>query len=558
MGRKILISILLFFSFVTGVSAQQTDAPKYEYRAVWLTTLGNLDWPKTHVQSPSDIDIQKKELILILDSLQRLHINTVLLQTRVRGDLIIESDLEPYSHVFTGESGKAPGYDPLAFAIEECHKRGMQLHAWFVTFPLGNDDHIKRLGNKALPKRNPALCTHYKDSWYLEPGNPEAAGYLTALVMEIVKNYDVDGIHFDYVRYPDQTNGYPDASLYRKYGKGRSLADWRRNNITHIVESIYKAVKEHKPWVRVSCSPLGKFRSLTRYSSYGWDAYSAVFQDAQGWMRKGIMDILFPMLYYKGKHFYPFVLDWCENSHGRHVVPGLGIYQLLPEYGAWEPIEIVRQMRTSRRVPADGFALFRTAHFMENSGGARDAYSSVCNTPALVPPMSWACEPPSAPSSFHFVRDEKGVTMQWNSVEAPEGFPAMRYNVYAALGDSVDVSRIENLLVSSLDTLAYRWECRSLKSLALAVTAVNAYGVESSPVTVCVPAGGALSCRTTLSLPSSLTAAERIEIVDLYGHPVCTDSFTSEYNVENLSPGVYTLNVSDSRGVVLYSRRFIR
>jgi hypothetical protein len=148
--------------------------------------------------------------------------------------------------------------------------------------------------------------------------------------------------------------------------------------------------------------------------------------------------------------------------------------------------------------------------------------------------------------------------MQWESVEAFEGFPATRYNVYAALGDSVDVTRIENLLASSLDTLAYRWECRSLKSVALAVTAVDAYGVESVPVRVCVPAGGALSCRSTLSLPSSLTAAGRIEIVDLYGHLVRTDCFTFEYSVESLSPGVYTLNVCDSRGVVLYSRRFIR
>ncbi|MBQ5627487.1 MAG: family 10 glycosylhydrolase, partial [Bacteroidaceae bacterium] len=320
-------------------------SPKYEYRAVWLTTIENLDWPRTQVKRPADIEKQKAELVVILDSLQAMHINTVLLQTRVRGDVIYPSSIEPISHVLTGVSGKSPGYDPLAFAIEECHKRGIRLHAWLVTLPLGKDEHVRRLGRNSLPNRQSNLCTRYKGAWYMEPGNPATADYIAALVKEIVQNYDVDGIHLDYVRYPDSVDGYPDGSLFVRHGKRMSLAAWRRSNITRIAAGVYSAVKQLKPWVCVSCAPLGKYDNLTRYSSLGWDAYNTVYQDAQGWLRDGIMDALFPMLYFNGNNFYPFVLDWCENSHGRHVAPGVGIYRLLPVYGGWPQLEIERQMR---------------------------------------------------------------------------------------------------------------------------------------------------------------------------------------------------------------------
>ena len=243
MKRNLHILLLLLLFLPLTLSAQKPVSPKYEYRAVWLTTIENLDWPKTIVRSPSDITEQKNELIVLLDSLKELNVNTVLLQTRVRGDLIYPSRIEPFSHVLTGIPGKDPGYDPLAFAVEECHKRSMQLHAWLVTMPLGKDEHIRRQGKLALSRKKKSLCTRYKGAWYMEPGNPAVIPYLVELVSELVSNYDIDGVHFDYIRYPDRTNGYPDASLYRKYGKGRSLAAWRRDNITRLMTTLYERVK---------------------------------------------------------------------------------------------------------------------------------------------------------------------------------------------------------------------------------------------------------------------------------------------------------------------------
>ncbi len=233
-----LVKYVAFLLLSTVAMAQNTSSPKYEYRAVWLTAIENLDWPKTLVRTPADTLAQQRELVNILDSLQALNVNTVLLQTRVRGDVIYPSAIEPFSHVLTGISGRNPGYDPLAFAIKECHKRGMQLHAWIVTLPLGKKEHVKRMGARSLTRTHRHLCTLYKDSWYMEPGHPATADYICRMVEEVATNYDIDGIHLDYVRYPDRTAGYPDGKLHRTYGKGLSVADWRRANITNIAKRV--------------------------------------------------------------------------------------------------------------------------------------------------------------------------------------------------------------------------------------------------------------------------------------------------------------------------------
>ena len=464
--------------------AQYAASPKHEYRAVWLATIKNLDWPRTLVACPQDIALQQKELTVIMDSLQAAGINTVMLQTRIRGNVIYPSAIEPFSGVFTGTEGLSPGYDPLAFAINEAHSRGMQLHAWIVSMPVGNDEQVAAQGKLSLPSRMRALCTHYKEAWYMEPGNPAVAPYLASLVSEVVANYDVDGIHLDYIRYPDFTDGYPDAALHRRHGGGRSLAEWRRGNITEVVKAVYAAVKEVKPWVRVSSAPLGKYDTLTRYNSYGWDAYNAVFQEAQEWLRDGVMDALFPMLYYKGNHFYPFVRDWCENSYGRHVVPGLGIYRLQAEYGGWEPLEIERQMRTSRSAGAHGVMMFRTSHLLGNAGGAYDVYTEVYKGKALVPPMPWYGTKPSSPQLQNSRRENHTVEISWNSVEAMDNHPAVRYNVYMALDSAVDISDVRNLVSVEQCETSFIWRCRTYSPVTVAVTAVDAYGVESEPMVV--------------------------------------------------------------------------
>lgn len=552
--RKVIKTVLLLL-FSLAVTAQNNPSPKYEYRAVWLTTIENLDWPKTLVKTSADVEVQQRELTTMLDSLQALNVNTVLLQTRVRGDLIYPSAIEPFSHVFTGVPDKYPCYDPLAFAVEECHKRGMQLHAWLVTLPLGKKEHVKRLGARALPRAHRELCTLYKDSWYMEPGNPATADYICRIVAEITENYNIDGIHLDYVRYPDRTNGYPDAKWYRIHGKSLSLADWRRANITNIAKRVYSTVKNIKPWVRVSCAPLGKYGDLACYSSYGWNAHDAVFQEAQKWVSDGYMDILFPMLYFKDNHFYPFVLDWQENSCGRHIVPGVGVYRLLPEYGGWLPLEIKRQLFTSRSAGTAGTALFRVQHLLGNDDAAA-VYNTVYGKRALVPPLTWAAAPvPQAPSAFAVERAGDCFKLSWHSVNAADGHPHTRYNIYATLGREVDCENIANLICTT-DSTSFVWECCTNSAVSLAVTAVDAYGRESVPALWHCDA--LYSSPYELFLPAPHTWGMRLEVYDIYGGLLYSGPYSTRVVVAGLLPGDYLLKTYGNDGRVVSSKYFRR
>ena len=306
-----LIIAILAMTAHTATSTAQTllctaIPPKHEVRAVWLTTIGGIDWPHSYAQSARSIEKQKDELRRILDQLQSAGINTVLLQTRVRGTVIYPSAYEPWDGCLSGHPGKAPGYDALQFAINECHLRGMELHAWIVTMPVGKWD---AMGCKLLRKKMPRNIIHIKADGYMNPETQQTADYLADICAEVTRTYDVDGIHLDYIRYPEELPKL--KTLARNKG---------RDNITRIVRTISRRVKSIKPWVKMSCSPIGKYDDTQRYWSRGWNANTKVCQDAELWLRDGLMDELFPMMYFRDNDFFPFALDWKERSHGRIIV----------------------------------------------------------------------------------------------------------------------------------------------------------------------------------------------------------------------------------------------
>ena len=477
--RLLFLSLIILFLLPAGrLYGQFIDAPKREHRAVWLTTIKGLDWPIESIVGITREAEQKEALRVILDSLQAININTILLQTRVRGDVIYPSAIEPFSSVFTGKHGVAPSYDPLAFAIKECHKRGMQLHAWLVTIPLGDAAHVKAHGKQSLPAKRPDQCTKFKGTWYMEPSHPATAEHLSALVEEIVNHYDVDGIHFDYIRYPEGNDSYPDGVLYNRNRRGMSKADWRRSNITHLMSTLYAKVKSLKPWVCVSAATLGKHADTSRYSSYGWNAYHTVYQEAKEWMRTGIVDAIFPMLYYTGQHFYPFVTDWYEGSYGRHVVAGMGTYQLHPDEKDWELEEIVRQLNVVRAHPIEGAAQFRSRFVTDNIKGIYDYLNYFYSTPALVPAMPWISDtPPAMPQGFIAETSTEATILRWQHAEG------VQYNIYSSSSFPVDTSDPNNLVKTySNDTLHFE----HIPSLTIrrhyAITAIDRYGNESQPL----------------------------------------------------------------------------
>lgn len=530
----------------------QTIIPKHEVRAVWLTTIGGLDWPHCYSQSERSANKQQQEFIHILDQLQKANVNTILLQTRIRATTLYPSALEPWDGCLSGFPGTSPGYDALKFAIDECHKRGMELHAWIVTIPVGK---WNGFGCKRLRTKYPQMIKKIGDEGYMNPESSQTADYLARMCREIVSNYDVDGIHLDYIRYPETWN----TKINREEG---------RRNITRIVKKIHDNIKPIKPWVKMSCSPVGKFDDLSRYWSHGWNAYTTVCQDAQGWLRDGLMDELFPMMYFKGNQFFPFALDWKENSYGRIVVPGLGIYFLSPKEKDWSIDVIEREMNVLRREGL-GHAYFRSKFFTDNVKGLYDfAKDEIDTYPALVPPMTWASSRrPLAPiyiSLKHFADHD---FLEWEGARDLSDGPYLTYNVYASTEYPVNTNDAKNLVVVKRTSTSIKIPTVSdMPKLYYAVTAVDRYGNESLPIETTqekksstMPLLKNNGQRLLLPKKESTIDASHIVIEDMQGRMLTTRLYQgTSINIKNLPDGMYTLRSLNKRGVSHRLGHFIK
>lgn len=456
--------------------------PKKEIRAVWLTTVYGLDWPRNKATSEVSRIAQQKAAIELLDRLQEANFNTVFFQVRLRGDVAYRSDIEPAAAIFSGKCGKLPGYDPLEFMVKECHQRGMECHAWFVTFPVGSDRTVRAQGRLSVVKRHPELCKRHKGEWFLDPGVPGTTDYLLGLVREIVSGYDIDGIHFDYIRYPEAAKSFPDKSAHRKYGKKKSLADWRRENINRLVGRIYDCVKQMKPWVQVSSSPLGKYSRIPRVPNAGWTAFESVYQDAKQWMAAGKQDMLVPMMYYLHDNFFPFVDNWVENANGRLIVPGLGAYRLAKEEADWTVNDLTDQIDYSRYFGAAGCSFFRCGNILSNEKGIYDELRDIYyRYPAQLPPLTWLNDSvPAAPAALHVERLPGELKLSWKK---PEGETQdLTYTVYYSLRDTINLDSAQHILATNIrGTELYLPVAEREQGYLFVVTASTRYHIESLP-----------------------------------------------------------------------------
>lgn len=526
--------------------------PKYEVRAVWLTTIGGIDWPHSYAQSERSAEKQKEELRAILDRLQKANINTVLLQTRIRATTIYPSQYEPWDGCLSGFPGKSPGYDALQFAIDECHKRGMEVHAWVVTIPVGK---WNSYGCRQLRKRFPRLIKRIDQDGYMDPEATQTGCYLAEMCREIVQRYDVDGIHLDYIRYPETW-------------KFRIGKDQARGNITRIVEKIHQAVKQEKPWVKMSCSPIGKFDDLSRYWSHGWNAYTKVAQDAQTWLKDGLMDELFPMMYFRGDQFFPFAIDWKEHSYGKIIAPGLGIYFLDPKEGKWNISDITSELYHLRNI-GEGHAFFRNKFLLDNHQGVYDFVTAHFNRyPALVPPMTWESNKrPQQPVTLCIEENEETTTLRWdNSLQYEDGTaiktPSIYNNVYASKEYPVDVHDARNLILTRTTRRQLTTRTGNTPTY-YAVTTTDGYGNESqakqlNPIAVMKTTtryGKACKLTTTgesIILPSSIheTDCQYIIVKNMQEQAVyITKPQNREINIKKIKDGIYTLNCVNYRNI---------
>lgn len=556
---KIMKRFKIFFIVLCSVLAAKAQSivfnnqvPKHEVRAVWLTTIGGIDWPHSYAQSSYSAEKQKKELTDILDRLQQAKINTVLIQTRVRGTMIYPSAYEPWDGCLSGFPGRSPGYDALQFAIDECHKRGMEVHAWVVTIPVGK---WNSYGCRQLRKRFPRLIKRIDQDGYMDPEATQTGCYLAEMCREIVQRYDVDGIHLDYIRYPETW-------------KFRIGKDQARGNITRIVEKIHQAVKKEKPWVKMSCSPIGKFDDLSRYWSHGWNAYTKVAQDAQAWLKDGLMDELFPMMYFRGDQFFPFAIDWKEHSYGKIIAPGLGIYFLDPKEGKWNISDITSELYHLRNI-GEGHAFFRNKFLLDNHQGVYDFVTAHFNRyPALVPPMTWESNKrPQQPVTLCIEENEGTTTLRWdNSLQYEDGTaiktPSIYNNVYASKEYPVDVHDARNLILTRTTRRQLTTRTGNTPTY-YAVTTTDGFGNESrakqlnQTAVMKTTTRYGKACRLTTTgesiiLPSSIheTDCQYIIVKNMQEQAVyITKPQNRKINIKKIKDGIYTLNCVNYRNI---------
>jgi len=539
--NRITINIFLAITlYIWGNSAksqtaplyQESQHPKYEVRAVWLTTIGGIDWPHSYAQTSTGTAKQKQELCGILDRLKQANVNTVIIQTRIRATVIYPSSYEPWDGCLSGNPGVSPGYDALQFAVEECHKRGMECHAWVVTIPVGR---WNGTGCRHLRRTHPKLLRKIGNEGYMNPEAEGTAEYIADICREITRKYDIDGIHLDYIRYPETWR----ITIPRQKG---------REYITRIVRAVNHAVKKEKPWVKMSCSPVGKHSDLSRYSSNGWNAYWKVCQDAQGWLREGLMDQLYPMMYFRNNQFFPFAIDWVENSYGKTVVPGLGIYFLDPHEGKWQLTDVTREMHVLRRIGI-GHAYFRSKFFTDNTKGIYDYVTRYIDQyPALIPPMTWASS--AKPAAPEYLRVEYGSKTQLNwSGDTPY------YNIYSSYDFPVDINDAGNLIAQRLQGKSLTVDTD--RGRFYAITAMDRYGNESLPVqSYSKPAfttGNMLKHDgRLLQLPdnANILDAEYITIETLQGSIIATRPYKGvAVSISGIPNGVYVVRSLNRKGL---------
>jgi uncharacterized lipoprotein YddW (UPF0748 family) len=390
-------------AYVLTSDAVMLPVVEREFRGVWLATVGNLDWPSRRTLT---VQQQQAELLRILDTARDQGLNAVIFQIRPMADALYQSSLEPWSEYLTGTPGRDPGYDPLAYAIEQAHARGLELHAWFNPFRAGFVAARTTPAANHVRRRRPDLVRTYGTYYWMDPGEPDARKHSLEVIRDVVRRYDVDAVHIDDYFYPYQERDsrnrlipFPDDASWRRYGEptGRTRNDWRRSNIDGFVEQMYYAVKAEKPHVRVGISPFGIWRPGHPESVRGLDSYNELYADSRKWLLSGWADYYAPQLYWRThapQQPYVDLLQWWseQNPHGRHIWAGNIPNNINPatERG-WRATEILEQVRLTREhAGATGNIHFSVTGLLRNPDGLGDAFRThVYNAPALVPASPW-------------------------------------------------------------------------------------------------------------------------------------------------------------------------
>ncbi|MDQ8190804.1 glycoside hydrolase family 10 protein [Roseibacillus persicicus] len=457
------------FAQTFSPSREQPPAVPREFRGAWSACVYNIDWPSRKGMSAGS---QQAELRAILNRMQSLNMNAIIFQVRPNADAVYNSSLEPWSSWISGTMGRSPGYDPLSFCISEAHARGIEVHAWFNPF--------RALPNSSMPtarnhvtRTNPSVIRKFKSYSWMDPASSWTRSHALKVMMDVVRRYDIDGLHIDDYFYP-----YPDLNKdltpKQKFPDGKTPAQ-RRAYVDGFVKDMYSAVKREKPWVRVGISPFGIWRpGVPSGTTAKIDAYRHLSADSRKWLANGWCDYLSPQLYWRinSEQSFTRLLSWWRQQGQRPVWPGVATSRINSSEDPGRPAsEIVNQLNLTRTVGRNwvGHVHWSMKSLMENRGGINSALQrNFYAEAALVPPMPWLSTkaPPSPRVSA--TETSSGVQVQWNRVSG-----GAKYAVQARYGKTWRCIKVLSGGSSGVTVPA--------GAQAVAVTAVDRFGTASAP-----------------------------------------------------------------------------
>ena len=465
----LIFSIFIYCQCVAQIVAPEPVAPlpqtqpKREFRAVWIATVVNLDWPRN---AKASTEAQKKDLTDQLNFHQQTGLNAIMFQVRPAADAFYAKSREPWSKYLTGVQGQAPSplFDPLDFAISESHKRGMELHAWFNPYRATFDGRFNTLAQDHITRTKPEWFFIYEGIKLFNPGLPEVREYIVQVILDVVKNYDVDGIHMDDYFYPYPVRGQVinDADAFAKYGGDfDDIRDWRRDNVDQLVKMLNDSIHKYKPNMKFGLSPFGIWANIRQHpdgsETAGGSSYIENFADSRKWMQEGWVDYINPQIYWhignRAASFDKLLSWWSLNTYNRHLYIGQAPYRFYearsPAFK--NPSEIPNQLRLIRANPrVQGSVYFRSQSMIGNANHLVDTLKKdFYRYPALPPPMLWLDSvPPNAPQNFLGKTEGKGVMLKWDApLPAKDNEAVYGYVIYRFEGsEKFDLADPKNIL----------------------------------------------------------------------------------------------------------------
>jgi uncharacterized lipoprotein YddW (UPF0748 family) len=540
MKYRFSLSFFLFFYPFCGFSQ---NLPKRECRAAWIATVLNLDWPLNKTQTP---EAQRQQLLDILDKHKAAGLNAVFLQIRTNSDAFYPTDLAPWTEWLTGTQGKAPEpfYDPLVFAITESHKRGLEFHAWFNPYRAVSNVTTAVLAENHIAKKHPEWLLAFGNARILDPAIPEVREHVTQVVMDVVRRYDIDGVHFDDFFYPYPSTGlsYNDDSTFTRYSRGFSdKGNWRRDNVDLLIKNVADSIKTTKPYVKFGISPFGIWQNKSTTQTQGSDtkgleSYSAIYCDSRKWVQQGWVDYIAPQIYWYigfGIADYGILLPWwSQNASNRHIYVGQGVYKVGTDAN-WNAAEIPRQLTLNRQNAAtiQGSIFFRTLNLTQNVLGIKDSLSqNFYRKPALLPTMNW--KPTTTlptPTNVNAVAHTEGIRLTWTrpSTGAAELSKIRGYVIYRFVDNEViDISKAEAIqFITPNDTTVFVDKNINLigkRQYNYVVTAFNRLYNESLPSS---------SAGVIVSSVSDITQSDMVEFSPISPNPI-KDFATISYKLK--------------------------